>query len=198
MTPDEALEILKEGNRSFLSDRPCHPPLGREERLRLAAEQHPIAAYLSCSDSRVSPELLFGRGLGDLFIVRNAGNTLCSTALGSLEFAVANLNVPLIVIMGHENCGAVRAAVSLVRDRTVHSGNISKILQSLVPAVLEAGEADDLVEAAVLQNVRRVVCELQHEASPALLDPQRAGTLRMVGAYYHLASGAVTFLDYPK
>lgn len=117
ITPLEALELLKEGNRRFLDDAPYNPPMDRLHRLHLAAAQQPFAAYLSCSDSRVPPELLFERGLGELFIVRNAGNTLCATALGSLEFAVTQLQVPLIVVMGHEACGAIRAAVSVARGR---------------------------------------------------------------------------------
>ncbi len=138
ITPLEALELLKEGNRRFLSDAPYNPPMDRLHRLHLAAAQRPFAAYLSCSDSRVPPELLFERGRVELFIVCNAGNTLCATALGSLEFAVTQLQVPLIVVMGHEACGAIRAAVSVARGETAYSSNVSKVLQSLLPAVLEA------------------------------------------------------------
>ena len=196
LAPLEALELLKEGNRGFLADAPYNPPMDRLHRLHLAAAQRPFAAYLSCSDSRVPPELLFERGLGELFIVRNAGNTLCATALGSLEFAVTQLQVPLIVVMGHEACGAIRAAVSVARGETAYSSNVSKVLQSLLPAVLEADPwAEDLCNAAALCNVRKVVKELQKEASPALLDPQAEGRLLVVGAYYHLDSGRVVFLD---
>ncbi len=98
LSPDAALSLLKDGNRRFLAGEPYTPILDRRVRLELAAAQYPIAAYLSCSDSRVPPELLFERGLGELFIVRNAGNSLCNTAIGSLEFAVINLGVPLIVV----------------------------------------------------------------------------------------------------
>mgnify|MGYP000228650968 CR=1 FL=1 len=196
LAPLEALELLKEGNRRFLADAPYNPPMDRLHRLHLAAAQRPFAAYLSCSDSRVPPELLFERGLGELFIVRNAGNTLCATALGNLEFAVTQLQVPLIVVMGHEACGAIRAAVSVARGETAYSSNVSKVLQSLLPAVLEADPwAEDLCNAAALCNVRKVVKELQKEASPALLDPQAEGRLLVVGAYYHLDSGRVVFLD---
>lgn len=196
LAPLKALELLKEGNRRFLADAPYNPPMDRLHRLHLAAAQRPFAAYLSCSDSRVPPELLFERGLGELFIVRNAGNTLCATALGSLEFAVTQLQVPLIVVMGHEACGAIRAAVSVARGETAYSSNVSKVLQSLLPAVLEADPwAEDLCNAAALCNVRKVVKELQKEASPALLDPQAEGRLLVVGAYYHLDSGRVVFLD---
>lgn len=196
LTPDEALELLKEGNRRFLDDTTYEPTMDRMRRLELAAAQRPFAAYLSCSDSRVPPELLFERGLGELFIIRNAGNTLCTTALGSLEFAVTNLNVPLIVVMGHEACGALNAAVSLARGKASFSGNISKVLQSLLPAVLETDPwADHIVDAAAISNVRRVVRELREEASPALLEPQRKGALKVVGAFYHLDSGKVDFLE---
>ena len=197
MTPDDVLALLKEGNRRFLSDEPITVQASRMSRLRMAAAQHPIAAYLSCSDSRVAPELLFGRGLGELFIVRNAGNSLCSTAIGSLEFAVTALGVPLIVVMGHENCGAVRAAVSVVKEHYGFSANISKVLQPLYPAIMEVGEdcQHDLVNSAARHNVRRVVRELQEEASPALRRPQELGTLKVVGAFYELGSGEVEWLD---
>ena len=138
--PEEALAVLREGNRAFLSDNLLQPPLDRTVRLRLAAGQSPFAAYVSCSDSRVPPELLFGRGLGELFIVRNAGNTLDTSALGSLEFAVSVLGVPLIVVMGHEACGAVQAAVAVVRENARFPGNIGKMIQPIIPAVLEAGQ----------------------------------------------------------
>ena len=196
LSPDEALVLLKEGNRRFLDDTTYEPTMDRMRRLELAAAQRPFAAYLSCSDSRVPPELLFERGLGELFIIRNAGNTLCTTALGSLEFAVTNLKVPLIVVMGHEACGALNAAVSLARGKASFSGNISKVLQSLLPAVLETDPwADHIVDAAAISNVRRVVRELREEASPALLEPQRKKALKVVGAFYHLDSGKVDFLE---
>ncbi|PKP95586.1 MAG: carbonic anhydrase [Alphaproteobacteria bacterium HGW-Alphaproteobacteria-14] len=196
LTPDEALELLKQGNRRFLDDAPYQPTMDRLRRLEIAAAQRPFAAYLSCSDSRVPPELLFERGLGELFIIRNAGNTLCASALGSLEFAVTQLQVPLIVVMGHEACGAVSAAVSVARGHARYSGNVSKVLQSLLPAVLEADPwASDLCNAAALCNVKRVVRELREEASPALLEPQQRAILKVVGAFYHLDSGKVDFLE---
>lgn len=196
ISPQEALELLKEGNRRFLRSAPYEPHIGRDLRLQLAGEQHPFAAYLSCSDSRVPPELLFGRGLGDLFIVRNAGNTLCSTALGSLEFAVTALQVPLIVVMGHENCGAIRAAMSVVKEHKHFSANINKVLQAIYPSILELDDnCPDLLDAAVRRNVDRVVHELRHEASPALMTPQKHGDLMVVGAYYHLHSGEVHWIE---
>lgn len=196
MSPNEALALLRDGNQAFLNDEPILPPLDRDTRLRLAAGQSPFAAYVSCSDSRVPPELLFGRGLGELFIVRNAGNTLDTAALGSLEFAVSVLGVPLIVVMGHEACGAVQAAVSVVRDQARFAGNIGKMIQPIIPAVLEVDMSQDTgIESAVRQNVRRVVRELREEASPLFLQPQAKGKLMVVGAYYELGSGKVDFFD---
>ena len=189
--------MLKKGNEAFLNDTPLAPVMDRKSRLRLAQGQNPFAAYVTCSDSRVPPELLFGRGLGDLFIIRNAGNTLDVTALGSLEFAVGILKVPLIVVMGHEGCGAVAAAVSLVRDGRQLSGNMGKMIEPIVPAVLEAVRAEASFSGAVRQNVRRVVRELREDASPILLEPQALGNLQVVGAYYSLTSGEVDFFDLP-
>ena len=114
MTPDQALAALKEGNAKSLTDSPVRAVQGRARRLEIARGQAPFAVLVSCSDSRVPPEVLFGRGLGELFIVRNAGNTVDTVALGSIEYAVAVLGVPLIVVMGHERCGAVEAALSVV------------------------------------------------------------------------------------
>jgi len=198
MSPIEALALLRDGNLAFLNDEPIMPPLDRDTRLRLAAGQSPFAAYVSCSDSRVPPELLFGRGLGELFIVRNAGNTLDTSALGSLEFAVSVLGVPLIVVMGHEGCGAVQAAVSVVKDQARFRGNIGKMIQPIIPAVLEADMSEGTgIESAVRQNVRRVVRELREDASPLFLHPQATGRLIVVGAYYELGSGKVDFFDLP-
>lgn len=195
ITPDEALNYLIEGNRKFLSEDTVHPPLDRKSRLELASGQQPFAAYVSCSDSRVPPELLFGRGLGELFIVRNAGNTVDTAAMGSLEFAVDVLKVPLIVIMGHENCGAVAAAVSVVKNNTVFKGNIGQMIEPIIPAVIEAGWGD--VNSAVRQNVRRIVRRLRTDSAPALLEPQARGALKVVGAYYSLKTGEVDFFDLP-
>lgn len=199
MTPDEALAILEEGNRAFLHDAPLRPQLDRKSRLALAAGQQPFAAYVSCSDSRVPPELLFGRGLGELFIVRNAGNTLDTAALGSLEFAVSVLGVPLIVVMGHEDCGAVKAAVSCVYHNAQFTGNIGKMIEPIIPAVLEVAHQDENchLNDVVRHNVRRVVRVLRTDTAPILIEPQRQGRLKVVGAYYSFHTGAVDFFDKP-
>jgi carbonic anhydrase len=203
LTPQQALELLKKGNAQFMQGGPARPLLGKERRLEIARGQAPMAVLVSCSDSRVPPELLFGRGLGELFIVRNAGNTVDTVAEGSIEYAVAELGVPLIVVMGHERCGAVDAAVSVVENQTTFPGSIGQMIEPIIPAVLKAraglekGKApthDVLLDAAVRENVRRVVARLR-ESQALLLEPLRKKKLMVVGARYDLEHGSVDFFD---
>lgn len=196
MAPDQALALLHDGNAAFLRGDLATPDIGPARRLSLAQGQSPFCAYVSCSDSRVPPELLFGRGLGELFIVRNAGNTVDTVARGSIEFAVAVLGVSLIVVMGHEGCGAVRAAMSVVESNANFPGAIGSMIQPIIPAVLEARTlGGDPVENAVRANVRRVVRSLREASAPILLSPLTQGKLKIFGAYYNLSSGAVDFFD---
>lgn len=198
LTPDQALALLREGNEAFLRGEQTSVLTSAQRRLELAAGQNPFAAYVTCSDSRVPPELLFGRGLGELFIIRNAGNTVDTVALGSIEYAVAVLNVPLVVVMGHESCGAVKAATEVVTQNATFPGSIGPMIEPIIPAVLQArSEAGDLLDNSVRSNVRRVVRQLRERTDPLMLEPQRAGRLKVVGAYYSLASGAVDFFDLP-
>ncbi len=197
----QALEMLKEGNARFISDRPESVTQGKQRRLEIARSQAPIAVLVSCSDSRVPPELLFGRGLGELFIIRNAGNTVDTVALGSIEYAITQLNVPLIVVMGHERCGAVDAAVSVVEKQTVFPGSMGRMVEPIVPSVLQARAAlggkhthEELLDASVKRNVQRVVKRLR-ESEALLLEPLRAGKLMIVGARYDLDDGRVEFFD---
>jgi carbonic anhydrase len=196
LTPDEAIRLLKEGNEAFLRDEIVLPNRTEARRLELAKGQAPFCAYVYCSDSRVPPELLFGRGLGELFIVRNAGNTVDNVAMGSIEYAVAELGVPLVVVMGHESCGAVKAAMAVVETNARFPGKIDDMIEPIIPAVLEArGMHGNATENAVKQNVRRVVRNLREESDPLLLKPLAEGRIKVVGAYYHLDSGAVEFFD---
>lgn len=200
LTAEHALQILKDGNARFMADKPEPIVQGKERRLALARSQTPIAVLVSCSDSRVPPELLFGRGLGELFIVRNAGNTVDTVALGSIEYAVAKLGVPLVVVMGHERCGAVEAAVSVVEKQAQFPGSIGPMVEPIIPAVLRAKALltdkkytpDTLLDASVRENVKRVVARLQ-ESEPILVEPLRAKKLMVVGARYDLDDGRVEF-----
>ncbi len=197
MTPDKALAMLREGNERFVTDAPYRAETGRDRRLALARGQQPFAVLVGCSDSRVPPEILFGRGLGELFIVRTAGNTVDTAGLGSIEYAVAHLGVPLVVVLGHERCGAVAAAVDLVTKGAEPPDAIGRMVEPIVPAVLRAQRASggkDLVDAAVRANVMRVVEQLRI-AGPMLIDPIKAGTLRVVGARYDLDDGRVEFME---
>ena len=196
LTADQALARLKEGNADFLKDSPLRTAHGRDRRLEIARGQTPFAVLVSCSDSRVPPEVLFGRGLGELFIVRNAGNTVDTTALGSIEYAVAVLGVPLIVVLGHERCGAVEAALSVVEKNTVFPGSLNQMIEPILPAALLArssgAKGEDLLDAAVRENVRRVVTRLR-TSEAVLVEPIRAGKLKVVGARYDLDDGQVDF-----
>ena len=198
LTPSQAFTKLKQGNIDFLANKPTvRSSRDSSRRLEIARAQIPFAVLVGCSDSRVAPEVLFDTGLGELFIVRNAGNTIDTVALGSIEYAVQVLGVPLILVLGHERCGAVEAAVSVVEKNTVFSGSIGRMVEPIIPAVLKAkasgnlkGEA--LLDAAVRENVRRTVERLRN-SEPALNEPMRAGKLKIVGARYDLDDGKVDF-----
>ncbi|WP_286787306.1 MULTISPECIES: carbonic anhydrase [unclassified Pseudomonas] len=202
ISPDEALNRLKEGNQNFLQDKQSTPnTLGSERRLEIARSQSPFAVLVSCSDSRVPPELLFGRGLGELFIVRNAGNTVDTVALGSIEYAVYALGVSLIVVLGHERCGAVDAALSVVEKNATYPGSLGQMIEPIIPAVLKAKancncatNHDELLDAAVRENVQRIVARLR-TSEPVLLNPLREGKLKIVGARYDLDDGRVDFFE---
>ncbi len=195
MTPDQALATLKEGNEKFITDAPYRQANDRDRRLEIARGQTPFAVLVSCSDSRVPPELLFGRGLGELFIVRNAGNTVDTTALGSIEYAVAELGVPLVVVMGHEKCGAVDAAVKVVKENATFPGAIGQMVEPIIPAVIRAqAQKGELLDNAVRENVRRTTERLR-TAVTLLHEPIKGGKLRIVGARYDLDDGKVDFFD---
>ncbi len=195
LSPDEALELLRAGNAEFITDAPFRGAENRARRMEIAAGQHPFVVLVGCSDSRVSPELLFGRGLGELFIVRVAGNTVGLEGLGSIEYAVAEFGVPLVVVLGHERCGAVVAAVEVVENNATFPGRIGDMVEPIIPAVLSVrDEPGDLVANAVRANVRRVASGLP-QASNLLAGLVEEGKLRIVGAHYDLEDGVVEFFD---
>ncbi len=162
----------------------------------MARGQAPFCVLVGCSDSRVPAELLFGRGLGELFIVRNAGNTVDTAALGSVEYGVGVLGCPLIVVLGHEACGAVAAAVDVVEKNTTFPGVIGEMVQPIVPAVLEARRVSGgtLLDNAVIANAKRVATRLGTQ-SLVLQEAVRTGKLKIVPARYDLDDGDVDFFD---
>jgi carbonic anhydrase len=195
LNPGDALKLMKEGNENFRNEAPSLAANGRERRLELARGQAPFCVLVGCSDSRVSPEILFGRGLGELFIVRNAGNTVDTAALGSIEYAVGVLGVPLVVVLGHQSCGAVAAAVDVVQKNATFPGVIGEMVQPIVPAVLEAKtQGGDLLEASVRSNARRVAKRLTTQ-SLVIKDALNAGTVKVVGARYGLSDGHVEWME---
>lgn len=197
LTPDQALDLLKEGNKHFRSGNPTRPHLtDHERRAALTGQQRPFCVLVGCSDSRVSPELLFGRGLGDLFIVRNAGNVVDIAAMGSIEYGVAVLGAPLIVVLGHERCGAVQAAINVVENDATYPGSIGQMIEPIIPAVIRARREGivDLLDRSVRANVQRIVERLR-TTEQMLIEPQRLGKLKIVGARYDLDDSVVDFFE---
>lgn len=218
ISPDEAISRLKEGNGRFTAGNPQHHdsiderkfvaansyenagtiPLGMtaeqaaKRRGELIKNQHPFAIILSCSDSRVPPEIVFDEGLGDLFIVRVAGNVLNDEGLGSIEYGVDVLGARLIVVLGHESCGAVDAAMKTIAAKSQAPGHIQSLVTALTP-VVEATPKGDL-DTMIKANVKHVVAALR-ASTPILTAQVDSGDVQVIGGYYMLDTGAVTFLD---
>lgn len=188
-----ALAELSAGNQRFVRGAPSQLRRGIDRRDQLAKGQHPFAVIVGCSDSRVPPELLFDQGLGDLFVVRIAGNVVDDAALASIEYAVEHLGAQTIVVLGHERCGAVKAVV----DGGHLGGHLETLAASIRPAVEAAKlqHPSDLVDAAVVANVQRVVEQLV-ASKPVLAEHVHEG-LEIVGARYDLDSGIVDFMTRP-
>lgn len=199
MTPDQALARLINGNRRFIADEIPVSDITTKRRLEIAKSQSPFAVLIGCADSRVGPEHLFGGGLGELFIVRTAGNYVDDAGYGSVAYAVAALGTPLIVVLGHERCGAVDAATKLVTENAQLPPSLTRMVKPILPAVIDAkvslGTKSDLVDHAIHMNVRHVVRGLRETSDPIIAGPLKAGTVKVVGAYYDLDTGAVDFFD---
>ena len=190
ISADISLELLMAGNSRFVAGRLTHPDQTVTRRKELAQGQQPFAIVLTCADSRVSPEIFFDQGLGDIFVLRNAGNILDDHTIGSIEYAVEHLGSGLIIVVGHAKCGAVGAAVA-----GGHApGHIPSIVESIQPAVAaSAGEAGDKVDNAVRANARMVAAALQ-KSEPILSDAVKRDHVKVVAARYDLATGKVEIL----
>jgi carbonic anhydrase len=192
-TADEALKRLMEGNQRYVANKSIALNESADRRIALAQGQQPFATIFSCVDSRVPPELVFDRGLGDLFVIRTAGQVIDTAVLGSLEFGVAELKIPLLMVLGHEKCGAVKATIETVEKGGVAEADIEALVNGIRPAVEHAkGEAGDLLDNAVKANVVAVVQKLKQ--SPILKEAIEQGKLTIVGARYDLDTGAVETL----
>lgn len=190
--PIEALARLKSGNERFVANKLQHPHQTAERRSELAGGQHPFAVVLGCADSRTPPEIVFDQGLGDLFVVRVAGNVLNDENVGSIEYGVKNLGAHLIVVLGHEHCGAIKAARETIAAKATAPGHIQSLVEAIRPAVESTIGKD--VEATTKANVLDMVQSLRH-SGPILQGMVTAGSVVVVGAYYNLDTGAVEFLE---
>lgn len=192
-TPAQVWREMVRGNERFVAGEPLHPRQDVEHREKLAEAQTPHAALFGCSDSRLAAEIIFDKGLGDLFVVRNAGQVISESVVGSLEYAVAVLGVPLILVLGHDECGAVRAAIEQTApDATPLPPHIVNLIAPIAPAVARAHKVDGAPDPHDVgrEHLRDTVRELV-EQSELISDAVAAGTLAVVGANYRLSEGRV-------
>ena len=182
----EAMNLLKAGNQRFISDKSEVINVNSARRKELEKGQHPYATVISCSDSRVTPALVFNSGLGDIFDIRLAGNVVDDDALGSVEYAVEHLHTPVIVVMGHENCGGVTAAYNQVVKGEMAHGHV----EDLVDEIEESINKNQTLDQAIRSNVNYVVAEVKKD--PVVATAIKNGQVKVIGAYYDL-DGKVTF-----
>jgi carbonic anhydrase len=193
--PITAWKALKEGNDRFVAGQPEHPSQSVDHRASLAKGQKPIVALFGCGDSRVAAEIIFDQGLGDMFVVRTAGHVIDSAVLGSLEFAVEVLDVPLIVVLGHDSCGAVKATLTALDEGVLPGGYVRDVLERVTPSIL-LGRREGLTRTDEFEARHVVETGAQLMArSTAIADRVNAGSLAIVGATYHLADGRVVLRD---
>lgn len=196
LTAEQAWRKLVAGNNRFVAGEQRHPHESLEWRQSLVNGQHPFAVILGCADSRVSPELVFDEGLGDLFVIRAAGEVLDTSVIGSIEYAVEHLSVPLIVVLGHESCGAVGATIDVVKNGTEIAGDISTLVRSIEPAVRATPanpDATAFLAACVAEQARRAAQYLR-ERSNIISDAIAHHGVKVVSATYELDTGQVTRL----
>ena len=190
VTADEALALLATGNRAFVAAGGACPRQSAPRRREVAGTQHPIAVVIGCADSRVPPEAIFGQGIGDLFVVRVAGNVIDDTVLGSVEYAVEHLGVSLVVVLGHERCGAVQAALAVTPAHAHVATIVSRIRSAVAAARVQPGDAlDNAVRANVAASVDQV-----RSSKPLLAPAVQKGDVKVVGGRYDLDTGAVEIL----
>jgi len=189
--PDQGTASLTEGNSRYIAGQTAKKGSGEEFRSELAKGQHPFAVIVACSDSRVAPEIVFDQDLGKIFVVRTAGNVVDPIALGSIEYAVEHLHAPLVVVLGHESCGAVKATIE---SKGEPEGNIGAIVKKIMPAVKRAKaslkQGEDLTYRSVIENVKEVA-ETIRKKSKIVSHEMHEGKVKLVGAYYSISTGKV-------
>ena len=195
-SPITAWKALKEGNERFVAGKPAHPSQSVEHRASLATGQKPTAVIFGCADSRVAAELIFDQGLGDVFVVRTAGQAIDSAVLGSIEYAVTVLDVPLIVVLGHSSCGAVQATVAAIDEGAIPGGFVRDVVERVTPSIL-AGRRDGLtrIDQFEQRHVSETLAQLVSRSS-AIADRVDAGTLGLAGITYKLAEGKAELVDH--
>jgi len=196
VTAAQAWQLLVKGNTRFVTGHQTHPDESLQWRESLVSAQHPFAIILSCVDSRVPPELVFDEGFGDLFVIRAAGEVLDSSVIGSIEYGVEHLGVPLIVVLGHESCGAVSATIDVVHGTATATGDISMLVRSIEPAVRATpanADAAAFLRACVAEQTRRSASMLQ-ERSSIVRDAVARNAVQVISATYELVTGKVTRL----
>ena len=194
--PLTAWKALKEGNERFVAGKPMHPSQSIEHRASLAAAQKPTAVVFGCADSREAAEIIFDQGLGDMFVVRTAGHVIDSAVLGSIEYAVLVLNVPLIVVLGHDSCGAVGATLAALDEGAVPPGYVRDVVERVTPSIL-LGRRDGLerVDEFEARHVTETGKQLLSR-STAIAEAVREGRLAIAGLTYQLADGKVVLRDH--
>ncbi|THA39841.1 carbonic anhydrase [Streptomyces sp. A1547] len=188
--PDNAYDLLLAGNQRFVSGTPEHPNQDATRRTETAPSQQPFAVVFGCSDSRLAAEIIFDRGLGDLFVVRTAGHVAGTEVLGSIEFGVSVLNAPLVVVLGHDSCGAVAAACSALEDGQTPGGFVRDVVERVTPSVLAARAAGRETAEEILASHIEHTVDLLLERSRVLAERVADGRLGVVGLSYRLADGS--------
>lgn len=190
-TPRQAFDLLLEGNKRFISGTLAHPNQDAERRHALVTGQHPFVTLFGCGDSRLAAEVIFDQGLGDMFVVRTAGHTLDSAVLGSLEFGVAGLKTPLIVVLGHDSCGAVAASRTAVTTGVFPEGFQRNFVENILPAAISSNLPEDTDINDVVKEHTKMTVERILEQSPEISLAVEEGRCAVVGLFYHLADGEV-------
>ena len=195
-SPAAAWSALKEGNERFVAGRPEHPSQSIEHRASLAVAQRPTAVVVGCADSRVAAEIIFDQGLGDMFVVRTAGHVVDSAVLGSIEYAVAVLNVPLIAVLGHDSCGAVQATLDALDEGRVPGGFVRDIVERVTPSIM-LGRREGLTRVDEFETRHVIETGTQLLArSTEIANRVGRGELAIVGLTYRLADGRVTLREH--
>ncbi|MEU9035166.1 carbonic anhydrase [Streptomyces sp. NPDC048352] len=189
-TPAQAFEMLLAGNQRFVSGTPEHPNQDAARRSEIAPAQNPFAVLFGCSDSRLAAEIIFDRGLGDLFVVRTAGHVTGPEVLGSIEYGASVLNCPLVVVLGHDSCGAVAATRAAVEDGVAAPGYVRDVIERVTPSVLAARAAGLTEDSDVIAEHVRHTVDLLLDRSRVLAEQVKAGRTAVVGLSYRLADGS--------